>query len=516
METKTPGVPGKVPSVFWIMEMHGMVVIAGRESQREKKRDGELRAGRQTVDAREIYPSPENELLYRERTTDDGDFKRLVESVRENGVQAPILVSRDRKIISGHQRLRAAIEAGLSDVPVIVLKLRRSEHTADDWLSILREHNCGREKTFLELLKENLVDVDPDEAMAAVRDDEVRRATPKSATVYVPSAERKRSRITHETREFADAIKGILSGVLSGIRPVPERAIHYRLLDLNILTSTRKGLKGGFIYANDGRSSDRLSNMLTRLRLAGEVPWEWITDETRPVGEWQTYANAAEFIREKNRTQYHGFARDLMQSQSAYYEIVIEKLTIKGFIDDMVAQKYTIKTVCLRGQSSIDSRYQLAQRFKASGKKYLVLFVLSDCDPSGDAICQSTVHSLRDEFGIDPNCVKAIRVAMTHAQADQYRAATSIEGFGLELKGTGRSAETMKRRFIERHGREDCYELEAVPPEVLAEILDNEIRANIDIEAYNHEVQEQAGDVSHVWAMKKVIQQAIRDLPDEV
>ena len=56
------------------------------------------------VDARTLIPSPENEVLYRERTPADADFARLIESVRLGGVQAPLLVSLDGYIVSGHQR----------------------------------------------------------------------------------------------------------------------------------------------------------------------------------------------------------------------------------------------------------------------------------------------------------------------------------------------------------------------------------------------------------------------------
>jgi ParB-like nuclease domain len=98
------------------------------------------------VDPRTLCPSYENECLYRERTTSDRDFARLVKSVRKHGVQAPLLVSRDGRIISGHQRCRAAIEAWLALVPVIVLNLKWADHTNDEWLAILREHNTGREK----------------------------------------------------------------------------------------------------------------------------------------------------------------------------------------------------------------------------------------------------------------------------------------------------------------------------------------------------------------------------------
>ena len=448
------------------------------------------------VPVERLKPSPENVLLYKNRSTSQADFRRFVQSIKETGgVQAPLLISIDWYVISGHQRLAGAKEARFPDVPCIMLPLRRSEHTSDEWLAILREHNTGREKTLDERIMENLVDINPDDAMDAVVDEQVKRSKPRSTTVYVPSKIRTRARITNQTRAFAEAIKGILTGVLKESLPVPERAIHYRLLPLDVRTSNGKK---GFVYKNDKRSVKALSDMLTRLRFCGEVPWSWICDDTRPVARWGVWSDAALFLGEKLDKLYAGFARDLMQSQGAYYVIVLEKLTIKGFIDK-VAARYTIPTVTLRGNSGADARYQLAERFKESGKRSLVLFVLTDCDPAGDSICESTVHSLRDEFGIEAE-VKGVRVAITHEQADKYGVAGAVE-----IKKS-----SVSPKFIRRHGRRDCYELEAVPPEVLAGWLDEHIRGNIDVESYNHEVAEQAKDVAKIQATRTATLEVIR------
>lgn len=458
--------------------------------------------GPQTVSIDELKPSPENNSIYRNRTSKTNrDRKRLVESIRTTkGVQAPLLVSRDGFIVSGHERHAASREAKFWNVPIIVLDLRRCDHTADEWLAILREQNTGRQKTLDERIREVIVDVKPDEAMVAVRDEQVSRAIPSTRTVAIPDKIKKRSRITLQTRDFANAIKGILDGPLKDVLPVNERAIHYRLLPpLNIRTS--RGKKG-FVYGNNERSSDALSRMLTRLRLCGEVPWESIIDETRPAVIWGTWSDSAEFLRAKLDGLYSGFARDLLQSQSAHHEIIIEKLTVKGFID-RVASRYTMPTVCLRGNSGIDARYQVAQRLIESGKRDLVLFVLTDCDPAGDMICSSTVVSLRDDFGISN--AKAIRVAMTHQQADELGVSQSADVMTAKES-------SVTKNFITTHGRNDCYELEAVSPELLSQWLDDAIRGNIDIDSYNVEIESQAADVARIRATRKATLEIIRSI----
>ncbi len=66
------------------------------------------------------------------KVVQDGAMRELVESVRENGVIEPILCRPDGEggyqIISGHRRQKAAMLAGLSEVPVSVREM--DDHTA--------------------------------------------------------------------------------------------------------------------------------------------------------------------------------------------------------------------------------------------------------------------------------------------------------------------------------------------------------------------------------------------------
>jgi hypothetical protein len=471
-----------------------------RSARRRKVTPDRFTVGLHRVHVDKLIPSPENRLLYRPRTSADADRRRLVKSIRDKkGVQTPLLVSRDGFIVSGHERHCSAPEAGYPIVPIIVLDLRRCDCSRDEWLAILREHNTGRQKTLNELICEKMVDVAVVETAGQVVDSLVTTSDVTSPTIYVPEHQKKRSPITEVSRGFADAILHILNkGDLKGIN-VNERAIHYRLLPpLNVRTSTRSD---GFIYGAPGKEKESiaaLSRMLTRLRLTGEVPWERIIDDTRPVAYWKTYADAAEFIEIEIRELFTGFARDLVKSQEDDYVIVAEKLTVKSFVD-RVAARYTIPTVILRGNSGIDARYQVARRFMASGKRNLVLFILSDCDPAGDMIAETTVHSLRDEFNIPD--VQAIRVAFTHSQADKFGLSANP---GLVCKDS-----SVAPKFIERHGRNDCYELEAVSPQILQSMLDEAIRANINVDLYNAEVRLQDRDNAAIEVRRQIVRQAI-------
>jgi hypothetical protein len=450
------------------------------------------------VDARILTPSGQNAELYRARTSKDSDYARLVESVRREGVQAPLLVSREGYVISGHQRRRAAIATGKYMVPVIYLNVSRWDHGNDAWLAILREHNTGREKTFDELVREKLVDIDPAEAVARIVEDRVERTRARVDTIDISGREMKRYRISEDKRGMLEAILEVLRD-LDEYLPVSLRAIHYRLLVKTFFRNSKTRLR----YANDLPSYKDLSDLATRMRLGGRIPWDAICDETRPVAVWECWRNATDFIAEQCDEFLRGYARDLMQSQAQHFEIVAEKLTIKNFIEP-VAERYCIPVVVMRGNSGIDARHQIAGRFRQSGKHNLFAICLGDCDPDGDSIVETTLASLRDDFGCAN--VRGTRVAMTHDQADALRLPRMLKA---------KKSSSNRAAFVRKHGRTDCYELEAVSVEQLQAWTDEAIKGVIDVEAYNHEVDEQAREAGAIMARRKAILDLMRgEAPD--
>jgi hypothetical protein len=61
----------------------------------------------------------------------------------------------------------------------------------------------------------------------------------------------------------------------------------------------------------------------------------------------------------------------------------------------------------------------MAQRFGHSGKRRLILLVLSDFDPEGDDIPRAMGRTLRDDFGVAE--VEVIKIGLTGAQVRALR-----------------------------------------------------------------------------------------------
>lgn len=112
-------------------------------------------------------------------------------------------------------------------------------------------------------------------------------------------------------------------------------------------------------------------------------------------------------------------------------------------------------------------------------------------DPDGDEITQSFARSMRDDFGIDVECIKA---ALTMAQVKEREIAPNK----LEAK-TGSASYP---RYLERYGTNEVWELEALGPAAQRALLEEAILSVLDIDAYNYEVakeKEEAAFLDEKW-----------------
>jgi ParB-like nuclease family protein len=73
-----------------------------------------------------IRRAPENDDIYRAISVDDVDD--LIRSIREHGIQEPLLVSSDGFIISGHRRWMAAALLDIKELPVRVHLVSRRDN----------------------------------------------------------------------------------------------------------------------------------------------------------------------------------------------------------------------------------------------------------------------------------------------------------------------------------------------------------------------------------------------------
>ena len=221
--------------------------------------------------------------------------------------------------------------------------------------------------------------------------------------------------------------------------------------------------------------------LLTRARLAGEIPMNCIDDATRPVLVWHVHRCAQDFIRQELNGFLKGFWRDLMQSQPNHIEIVAEKNTVAPILRT-VAERYCIPLTSGRGYCSLPPRHAMAERFRESGKEKLVLLLVTDFDPDGEQIAESFASSMQRDFGIAN--IDAVKVALTWDQVNTLTLPPAMKA---------KKTSVNYAKFSAKYG-DGVYELEAVPPAKLQEILTDAIDGVLDVDLFNDEIDAERSD----------------------
>lgn len=96
----------------------------------------------QQLNINELKPHPRNNEFFDDMTGDA--WEAFKESIKTSGIIEPIVVTKDMIIVSGHQRVRAAKELGLSTVMVDIRKYENDEQVLKDLIETnIRQRGVG-------------------------------------------------------------------------------------------------------------------------------------------------------------------------------------------------------------------------------------------------------------------------------------------------------------------------------------------------------------------------------------
>jgi site-specific DNA-cytosine methylase len=494
--------------------------VKARQAELEAA-ENRLRSKVALVQLCDIRPCPENDTLYGSQSLDDPDVLSLIASIKEHGVTDPIRIGLDNVIISGHRRRFCAIQAGLREVPAIRERVSYSA-SHDDFMRLVVEANEQRKKSPEMLMREAAMKIDPAKAVADLKAQQQER---KAERLYGNIGDQKmetstiasRKKISEGSMPFLEAARKVAEAHRE-FWPLSVRQIHYRLLNDPPLKFTKKdkvryNRKGEVAsvkpavqdesrrYANDEESYKALVNLLARARVAGLFPWDAVEDETRPEDTNNDYWNVGEFTQAKVERFLSGYQRNRMQSQPAHIEIVAEKLTVRSILAD-IADDHSIPLTISRGHCGPTLKRRIAQRFRRSKKDTLIVLVVSDMDPAGQAIVQNMHDDLIDDFGIPEDRLEVYRAGMTMPRVEELDLSPSYD--------TEEKDVSTKQAYLDLYDTTDCYELEAMEPEDLRDALIEDIDEVLDIDAYNAELAMEEKEAVQIAAMKSAVTEFMR------
>lgn len=243
--------------------------------------------------------------------------------------------------------------------------------------------------------------------------------------------------------------------ILEQIQPASVRAVCYQLFNVY-----------GLIPSMHKNETNKVGTEIREAREAEEIPWEWIVDETRAI-EVDASWNDPEAFAKSIVPQYR---RDRWRHQAVRLEVWSEKSTVSGTLRP-VLEAYGVPYRPMHGFTSATKIHDAAALTWSLTKPLVILYV-GDFDPSGLYMSEADAPRRLAEYGA--TCWFMRRLALI---AEQCR--------GLRPFPVGdKRGDPRYHWFVAEYGTQ-CWELDAMNPNDLREVVETAILAYIDRGAWN-------------------------------
>lgn len=233
------------------------------------------------------------------------------------------------------------------------------------------------------------------------------------------------------------------------------------------------------LLPNKQREYKRLGGIVNDARLAGLIDWDAIVDRTRnlrKLAHWESPADIVEACAKQFRV-------DKWSNQKTRPEVWIEKDALTGVIEG-VCNDLDVPYFSCRGYTSQSELWAASQRllnYCRGGQQPLVIH-LGDHDPSGVDMSRDIKDRL-ELFMRHHNIfykAKVLRIALNMDQVQQYDPPPN------PAKLTDSRAEG----YVQEHG-DDSWELDALEPKVLVDLIRATIEEHRDEDAWQERVDEE-------------------------
>ena len=229
--------------------------------------------------------------------------------------------------------------------------------------------------------------------------------------------------------------------------PVTVRQLFYRLSTLDAVPKSEAGYKS-------------VGTLCVKMRRDGELPFEWIADNTRWQRKPRTYNSLQDALSNTAQT----YRRDLWQDQNGLVEIWLEKEALAGVVSPITFE-WDVPLMVVKGYPSLSFTHAAALNMSAATHrgKTNYIFYFGDHDPSGKDIFRCIGDTLH-EFAPDAE-INITQVAVTEQQ---------ITAMSLPTRPT-KKTDSRARNF-----KGESVELDAIPPAALRRLVDDSIQSVVD------------------------------------
>jgi hypothetical protein len=233
------------------------------------------------------------------------------------------------------------------------------------------------------------------------------------------------------------------------------RQLYYQFVARGLLENTFNNYK-------------RLGNVVRDARDGGLIDWDAIEDRTREVNTHSMWDSPADII----ESAASSYQTDLWDGQRYHVEVWIEKDALLGVIEG-ICTEYRVPYFAHRGNNSQTLQHEAGERFARFldlGRIPLVLH-LADHDPNGIDMTRDNTERLALYARHD---IEVHRIALNLDQVRRYRPPANF----------AKESDPRYAGYVSRFGTEECWELDALSPTVIADLIRSELDGLIEPKAW--------------------------------
>ena len=282
---------------------------------------------------------------------------------------------------------------------------------------------------------------------------------------------------TRGTKELLKHTLGIIEDYANQGIQLTVRQLYYRLV-------------AGGVLENNPKKYKSLIDLIGNARKAGFIDWDSIEDRGRAVNRPTEWDGPASIL----RAAASSYRLDRWEGQEYYLEVWCEKDALSSVIEP-VTEEYHLRYLACRGYASLTAVYDARGRIQEArrqGKKPVIIY-LGDHDPSGMDMNHCYERTL-DEMGLNTFMIDVDRIALNFDQVQEHQPPPN------PTKETDSRAEG----YISEYGTE-CWELDALEPAILSQLITDAIEDRIDLGLYNERLDDEEAD-------KEAIREAAKTL----
>ena len=255
---------------------------------------------------------------------------------------------------------------------------------------------------------------------------------------------------------------------------------------------------------NSQKDYNRLKDIISEARMAGNFPFNWLIDRSRTVHEGdyndrsadveEALENAAQAVA---NTPYWYLSADKWWGQKTHVSVWVEKEALAGVFESP-CQRLGVSWFACKGYPSLSSLWawvkqveatvEAAEDSKWGGLDNIVIIYFGDHDPDGFQIHKTALRTVREIAEVEGIYLPPITLERAALNRDQ------IEQYNPPPMPAKKSSPRFVRYAADHpwtkgaDGKERAWELDALRPEQLTKLIRSKVRGHFDQDRHD-EVQ---------------------------